>query len=165
MKLENSTHYHRYTDDDLRKLVPTVYSILSLLRKLGYKRAAGASHAHLRRRLQRAKINTSHFTGKGHAKGSASNRRKTAKDILVVMSDNRIYREKTTRLVRALDELNVPKKCSVCGLGETWQDKKITLEIDHINGNPYDNRVGNLRYICPNCHSQTIHFNRKKNSL
>ena len=48
-------------------------------------------------------------------------------------------------------------KCE-CGITDTWQGKKITLELDHINGINSDNRIENLRYLCPNCHSQTPTF-------
>jgi hypothetical protein len=47
-------------------------------------------------------------------------------------------------------------KCEIpeCGLGE-WLGKPITLQVDHIDGNPADDSPGNVRLICPNCHSQT----------
>jgi HNH endonuclease len=46
-------------------------------------------------------------------------------------------------------------KCEVCGLAETWNNKPITLQVDHINGDPSDDSPSNVRLICPNCHSQT----------
>lgn len=45
-------------------------------------------------------------------------------------------------------------KCEVCGLTK-WNEKAITLQVDHINGDPSNNHPTNLRLICPNCHSQT----------
>jgi hypothetical protein len=45
-------------------------------------------------------------------------------------------------------------KCEVCGISE-WQNKKITLQVDHTNGDPSNDHPDNLRLICPNCHSQT----------
>lgn len=54
-------------------------------------------------------------------------------------------------------------KCSICGIDE-WNSQPIVLEIDHINGDKYDNRKENLRFLCPNCHSQTETFrNRLRN--
>jgi len=48
-------------------------------------------------------------------------------------------------------------KCECCGLSE-WQGNSIVLQVDHINGDPYNDNPDNLRLICPNCHSQTDTF-------
>lgn len=52
------------------------------------------------------------------------------------------------------------KKCCVCNI-ETWQGKEIKLELDHIDGDRFNNELTNLRYLCPNCHSQTDTFRSK----
>lgn len=54
--------------------------------------------------------------------------------------------------------------CLHCGIKAEWQGKSLTLEIDHINGDNRDNRLINLRILCPNCHSQTDTFRRPKKS-
>lgn len=51
-------------------------------------------------------------------------------------------------------------KCACCGIS-SWNGKPITLEMDHINGSKFDNRLQNLRYLCPNCHSQTPTFRNR----
>lgn len=45
-------------------------------------------------------------------------------------------------------------KCAECGI-TSWRDKDLVLHLDHINGKNNDNRLENLRFLCPNCHSQT----------
>ena len=52
-------------------------------------------------------------------------------------------------------------KCSMCGISE-WNAHPITLQIDHVNGNAQDNTPQNLRFLCPNCHSQTDTYVGKK---
>ena len=52
-------------------------------------------------------------------------------------------------------------KCECCSLSE-WQNSEIPLQLDHINGNRFDNRLENLRILCANCHSQTETFNTQK---
>jgi transcriptional antiterminator Rof (Rho-off) len=48
----------------------------------------------------------------------------------------------------------VEYKCSCCGISE-WQGKAISLQIDHIDGNSKNNVKENIRWLCPNCHTQT----------
>ncbi len=54
------------------------------------------------------------------------------------------------------------KKCRVCGQGEEWMGRKLTLEWDHFDGNKKNETKGNLRLLCPNCHSQTPTFRNRK---
>lgn len=56
-------------------------------------------------------------------------------------------------------------KCAICGITSTWNNKPMTLILDHINGNASDNSESNLRCICPNCDSQLDTYKSKnKNS-
>lgn len=49
----------------------------------------------------------------------------------------------------------LPYKCAECELSDIWNNKQLVLQLDHINGINNDNRINNLRFLCPNCHSQT----------
>jgi len=61
----------------------------------------------------------------------------------------------TQSLIKYISDNDIlPYKCKICGISE-WNDKFIILELDHINGDNRDNRIENLRFLCPNCHSQT----------
>lgn len=117
-----------------------------------------------RRNLQRAVddlgLDTSHWLGQAHAAGRPA-RRVPAEEILVKDSGQG-RRAKTHRIRRAMQEVGVPYLCAMCGTGPNWQGHMITLEVDHIDGDITDNRLQNLRFLCPNCHATTSTYCRKK---
>lgn len=63
---------------------------------------------------------------------------------------------------RLIQDLGVPNECSVCGLLPIWNGKPLTLQVDHIDGNRFNNKLANLRIICGHCHSQTPTFSNNR---
>ena len=63
---------------------------------------------------------------------------------------------------RLIDENLLEDKCDSCGIGNKWnfygEEVDLTLQVDHINGNPLDNRLENIRCLCYSCHSQSSTF-------
>lgn len=71
-----------------------------------------------------------------------------------VFVENSAYSNRSA-LKKRLYKLGFEEKCLECGIGPVWNNKPITLQLDHINGIHNDHRLENLRILCPNCHSQT----------
>jgi hypothetical protein len=61
---------------------------------------------------------------------------------------------------RILRENLMEYKCNECGISE-WKGKKLSLHLDHINGDRWDHKIENLRFLCPNCHSLTETYTGK----
>ncbi|MFG2403820.1 HNH endonuclease signature motif containing protein [Streptomyces brevispora] len=121
----------------------------------------GGSRARLKRDIAAYRLSTDHFSGQAHSRGTRSPFRKTAAEILV-LREPCAARTGTALLRRALDEVGTPHTCMRCGTGNTWRGSRLVLEIDHINGDRFDNRLENLRYLCPSCHSQTATFSNRR---
>jgi predicted RNA-binding Zn-ribbon protein involved in translation (DUF1610 family) len=143
----------KYSDEMLEHAVRESASIAGVLRVLGIT-WSGGSHAHISRRIKRLGLDTAHFTGAAHMRGKPALRRLSAAEVLVVRPAGS-RRTQPYLLRRALVELGVAYKCAHCGVGGSWQGKPLILHVDHVNGDCLDSRVENLRFLCPNCHTQT----------
>ncbi|MEU5644186.1 HNH endonuclease [Streptomyces milbemycinicus] len=145
--------------DALQRAVAESHSLAGVMRVLELSNG-GAGRALVQRSIATYEISTDHFVGQGHQRGRPALNRKPAAAILQ-KCDPGAARTKTPLLRRALDENAVPRACNECGTGDTWQGRRLVLEIDHINGDRWDNRLQNLRYLCPSCHSQTKTFSSR----
>lgn len=143
---------------DLANAVAASHSLAGVVRHLAHGGSAPSRQA-VKRSIEAYGLSTAHFTGQAHLRGRPSPSRRPADDILRRREPGS-RREKTTLLRRALDEKQMSHRCAECGIGDTWQGRRLVLEIDHINGDRLDNRLENLRYLCPSCHSQTRNFSR-----
>ena len=120
------------------------------MRALGYQ-PSGGMHRYIRNKLAELRIDTSHFTGQSWANGkSFPSRARPLAEILVADSTYGGSRLRQRLIKAGLKEA----RCEHCGLDE-WRGQRLPLTLDHINGDPRDNRLENLRILCSNCHSLT----------
>jgi len=142
-----------YTKALLQEAVKDATSLSDVARKLGRK-PVGGTLTNIKKRCEKYEIDITHFLGQRYLKGRKARNRKRASDILILDENEFPTRAKTIQLKRALLEIGRREECEICGLVE-WNGESLTLDIDHKNGNYWDNREHNLRFLCPNCHRQT----------
>ncbi|MEU1435744.1 HNH endonuclease [Streptomyces sp. NPDC005786] len=145
----------RHTEEKLRGLVVRSTSVTEVVRRLGIN-PVGGNHAHISRRIAALGIDTTHFvrTPPRRPKGALGNRL-----VLGSPTDGRIPGE---RLRRELMRNEVEDACAECGNKGEWLDQPLRLEVDHINGDWWDNRQENLRILCPNCHAASDTYRGRK---
>jgi len=141
--------------DHLQKITNESKSLTEILKKLE-KNCNKTSFSTLKRVLLQLKINYSHIPV---GINSNKNRKFLTKNISLteVLVENSSYKRGSIKK-RLIEEGYFIYKCVECGLKNEWNNKKLVLQLDHINGIPNDNRIENLRFLCPNCHSQTPTF-------
>lgn len=145
----------KYTKSILEPIVAKSISIRQVLNLLGVKVYSGGMHAHISKRVKQLGISTAHFLGSKANQGSnhkGGNKKRTADEVLVSNASG--SREKVKALRWAMLDKKVPYHCAVCGLLPWWNGRELVLEIDHVDNNPLNNTVDNLRFLCSNCHTQ-----------
>lgn len=140
----------KWTDTQLKNAVAKSKSYRSVIKQLGLV-PAGGNYDQVKRKIKELNLDTSHFTGKVWNKGMTglSVFRIPLKEVLVKNSDFQSYKLKKRLYYEGLKK----PRCELCGWAKQSMDGRIPLELDHINGDRYDNRIENLRILCPNCHS------------
>lgn len=139
-----------WTTSELSTAAKTSFSIRKVLEKLSLK-PTGGNYSQIKKYLKENSIDTSHFRGKGWNKGLIKpfGHVTSLNKILVKDSTFQSYKLKNRLIKAGLKSL----QCEICGWAKKSKDGRIPVELDHINGNSRDNRVENLRILCPNCHS------------
>ena len=135
----------QYSKEELEVIVKNCCSWRELGRKLGYTFFSGTLKNQIEKYLQEQNIGTSHFTGR--AKNQVA---RTEENIFI---ENSTASQQTLRRWYLAGEYS-EYKCSICGQEPIWNGQELSLILDHINGTNNDDRLENLRWVCPNCNMQ-----------
>ena len=119
-----------------------------LISNLGYSTKHGKNRETVQKRLNQFGISTEHFVS------HVPPRKITEEDVFCKNSN--VSQSTLKRFYLKLKD--VKYECVECGTKDTWNDKQLVLQLDHKDGNNKNNLLDNLRWLCPNCHSQTKTF-------
>lgn len=143
---------------DLEKVVAGSISLAEILRKFGL-RPSGANYKKLKQYIETFALDISHLLGQSYAKGTKKSFVPRVALTSYLRKGSKIGSSHLKERILQADLL--PYECDWCGINE-WQGQCLSLHLDHINGDPTDNRLENLRLLCPNCHSLTDTYCGKK---
>lgn len=135
--------------EELNKIVLESKCYKDILLKLGYKSIAGATQNNLKERLIFENISCDHFQHYYSIKNIKNNTTKLEDLIENSKKDNHSIKN------FLIKTKTIEYKCLHCNNDGKWNGKELSLQLDHINGVNNDNRIENLRFLCPNCHTQT----------
>lgn len=154
---------YKLSDEQFVELLKKSSTISEVLFKLGYTVKGNSwGYSQVKRRMDDLNLDYSIFKGKSAVIKITKLNNVRKEDIL---KENCKHQRTVLRRYVIKNNL-IPYKCAICGCTE-WQGKTLSLELDHINGINNDNRLENLRFLCPNCHSQTSTYgsrNQQTNS-
>jgi 5-methylcytosine-specific restriction endonuclease McrA len=148
----------KWTENQLVEAVEKSTCLIECIKLLGVS-VGGSNNRSIRRRIKKLGISIAHWIDRRTIKGKKKYIPK--KPLSEVLIENSTYSSHALRDRLIKDQL-IDYKCAICGMINEWCGSQLSLQMDHINGINNDNRLENLRFLCPNCHSQTSTFGGRK---
>lgn len=150
------------SEEAIRAAISKTESRMDCLKNLDLNPETNANVNWILHKISQFNCDITHWKGLGHLKGKTHSWSKK-KDLSEIMVANCNYNSHNLKR-RLISENLLDPKCFRCDLVE-WQGEKLSLHLEHKNGNHLDNRLENLALLCPNCHSLTPTYCRKKSAF
>lgn len=160
-KRKRTSIVSQYTTNEFASLIKNHKSFADIIRTLGLQQTGG-NYKTLQERIREDNINIEHITLNNNKFTQAANLKNTI-PLEQILVEHSTYKGGDHLKKRLLNAGLLENKCSKCELPPTWNNMPLVLQLDHINGVNDDNRIKNLRLLCPNCHTQTETFCGKHN--
>lgn len=141
----------KYSNEEFEQIVAQSTSLKEVAQKLGYAAFSGDLSSRIKQKIEKLQISITHFNSIVNP---------------IKRNEENIFIQNSTADQRTLRAWYLKGKyskyeCSICGQPPEWQGKELTLILDHINGTNNDDRLENLRWVCPNCNQQLDTTNGK----
>ena len=135
--------------EELAKLINESKSINEILKKLNVNSNGSGAYKTFRNHCKRLQVEAPVYKNIGNSFIGP----KIEMDKILI--ENSTYQNISRLKIRLVNDDLLKYHCVECGNLGDWNGKKLNLQLDHKNGNHNDHRIENLRFLCPNCHSQT----------
>lgn len=145
---------HFYMSDEFKELVKDSNTLSEICIKMSLVQSYGNRRT-IKKYIKLNNLDISHFY---IIKNKVTGKKCELKDILI---ENSSYNNNTNLKEKLYKECLKERKCELCGQNEYWNNMKISLILDHINGINNDNRLENIRIVCPNCNAGLDTFSGK----
>lgn len=149
--------------EELQRIIYSSKSLAEVLRSLGYeKHINSALYKPLKKRIKNDNLDITHINLGKDSNKNRNFKRHTKESYIKKLESGSLQSVSKKTLINL--QIIQSDCCDICGINRVWNQLPLSLQLDHIDGNPKNNKPSNLRFLCPNCHSQTETFcigNRK----
>lgn len=133
-----------YSNEEFARIIAENFSYRDCMKALGYNSCSGDSMKVVQKKIKELNLSADHFKTRGTP---------------IKRTEENIFCKDSTASQKVLREWYkkgnyTEYKCAICGQESFWNGKELTLILDHINGFNKDDRLENLRWVCPNCNQQ-----------